>query len=372
MPYGAYFFDNLGDAQSFSAGSLKAEMLKEAEVLLVRSTTRVDAELIRMSPKLVFVGTATAGFDHLDITALKAANIQVSIASGCNAIAVAQYVVSALANLAIQDEFDLREKSLAIVGAGQVGSALEKFCQALGIQYYLCDPPLLDAGDPRSFVSFDEAITCDIICLHTPLICDAPYPTYHLFDSEKLSNLREDQYLINACRGETIDNRALLSEFVVRKRHKRALNIVLDVWENEPDIDSTLIPFLRFATAHIAGHTLEGKARGTSMLYSELCEFLGQKSELQLSSFLPKYEISHVLKSNTPQALLDLCLDVYDISKDDSVFRSIMAQSNQFKEIRRNYPVRREYSAVNLVNKDSQLNNTTLEAAQLLGFQVQD
>ncbi|WP_110427611.1 4-phosphoerythronate dehydrogenase [Glaciecola sp. KUL10] len=368
MPYGSLFFDELGDSKAFSVGNLNSEILKNTEALLVRSTTKIDQRLIKLAPKLKFVGTATAGFDHLDMDSLEDAGINVSIASGCNAIAVAQYVLSAIAHLSNVDDFKLENKTLAIIGAGQVGSALSGFCEALGLEYYLYDPPLQDAGDPRAFVSIEQALACDIVCLHTPLVVDGPYPTLHMFDNQRLKNLRPEQYLINACRGEVIDNSALLALF--ESGHN--LNVVLDVWENEPCIEQKLIPFVRIATAHIAGHTLEGKARGTSMLYDALCKFTTQVNELQLSAFLPSYDKPHELKSNSMQAILDLCLEVYDISKDDRVFRAEMAQSNAFKEIRRNYPVRREYSAVKIVNKDSHANIKTHEIARKLGFDVQD
>jgi erythronate-4-phosphate dehydrogenase len=368
MPYGSLFFNALGESTAFRVGKLNSDLLKGAEVLLVRSTTKVDENLFHLAPKLKFVGTATAGFNHLDIDALKAANISVSIASGCNAVAVAQYVISAIAHLSNLDDFNPYEKRVAIIGAGKVGSALSKFLDALEIDYCLCDPPLQLQGDQRCFVSFEKALECDIICLHTPLVTTGAYPTLHMFDEHRLAALRDDQYLINACRGEIVDDKALHELF---KRGKK-LNVVLDVWENEPDINRDLIPFTRIATAHIAGHTLEGKARGTSMLYDALCEYSNQANDLRLSSFLPSYDNTHHLKADSMQALLDLCLEVYDISKDDSVFRAEMAQSNSFKEIRRNYPIRREYSAVKIVNKDSHTNKKTLEIAQKLGFQVQD
>ena len=368
MPYGSLFFDALGESTAFGAGKLDNDLLKDTEVLLVRSTTKVDKNLIDLAPKLKFVGTATAGFNHLDIDALKAANMSVSIASGCNAVAVAQYVISAIAHLSNIDNFNPKEKRVAIIGAGKVGSALSKFLDVLGIDYCLCDPPLQLQGDERSFVSFEQALECDIICLHTPLVTEGTHPTLHMFNEQRLAALRDDQYLINACRGETVDNEALLRLFKCGNK----LNVVLDVWEHEPDINRELIAFTRIATAHIAGHTIEGKALGTSMLYDALCEYANQANDLRLSSFLPSYDNTHHLKADSMRALLDLCLEVYDISKDDSVFRAEMAQSNSFKEIRRNYPIRREYSAVKIVNKDSHTNKKTLEIAQKLGFQVQD
>jgi len=372
MPYAKDFFSHLGDARPFKAGELEHNALAQADALLVRSTTSVGKDIIAMAGNLKFVGTATAGFDHLDIIQLKQNNIEVSVAAGCNAIAVAQYVFSALLQLSQEDNFTLDDRTVAIVGAGNTGTALSRLLDACHIAYILYDPPAQENGDARVFGSFEDVLQADIISLHTPLTKNVKYPTLHMFSREQLIGLRSDQYLVNACRGEVINNDELLALF----QEGKSLNIVLDVWENEPNITTDLIPFLRFATAHIAGHTLEGKAKGTAMLYDALCNWIKTPPSVFLENLLPTYESQQPFAFGVENDTLDFvykcCLQMYDIAKDDRVFRSSMAQSNAFKDIRRNYPERREYSALKITNSKQIENNKSAEILRKLGFTFTD
>jgi len=372
MPYAEAFFTNLGNAKAFELDSLTCDSLVDIDALFVRSTTKVDAKLLQKANKLQFVATATAGFNHLDIDYLEDRNVKWYAAGGCNATAVAEYVISAIFQLAYEDKFDPFAKKLAIIGAGNVGTALAGILRGLQIDYILCDPPLQAAGDNRSFVNFEVAMQADIICLHTPLVTKGDYPTWHMFDNKQLSNLSEHQYLINACRGEVIDNKALLGCF---ERGKK-LNVVLDVWENEPLIKHDLIPHVRIATAHIAGHTLEGKARGTSMVYDAFCSHLNTQSVLKLEQFLPDFDnnLSMDLSISPFNQLFHMVKYMYDIKKDDGIFRARMAKSESFAEIRKHYPVRREFSAVELEFSASvahkKYNKNVAKIAASIGFKI--
>jgi erythronate-4-phosphate dehydrogenase len=372
MPYAEAFFAGFGNAKAFEVGSLSAESLIDVDALFVRSTTKVDANLLSKANKLSFVATATAGYNHLDINYLKLKNINWYAAGGCNAIAVAEYVLSALLQLTHEDKINLFDKKVAIIGAGNVGTVLANLLGAVGITYVLCDPPLKNQGDQRDLVSFEQAMMADIICLHTPLIEKGDDPTLHMIGSDELANLSENQYLINACRGEVIDNLALLESFESGKR----INVVLDVWEQEPLIEHKLIPFVRLATAHIAGHTLEGKARGTSMVYDAFCCHLDRPSELTLEQFLPAYEICLTLDPSISafEQLFYIVKSRYDIKKDDGIFRSRMAKSQAFSQIRKSYPVRREFSAGSVcyeAENTSKINNKHVaKIAASLGFTI--
>ena len=376
MPYAEPFFSSLADASPFEAGTLLPQSLADVDALFVRSTTKVNADLLQHANKLQFVATATAGFNHLDIDYLDTHNIPWYAAGGCNAIAVAEYVLSAILQLADEDGFDPFAKKVAIIGAGNVGSALAHILDGLSIHYVLCDPPLQSQGDKRPFVSFNTAVQADIICLHTPLVTHGNFPTLHMFNKEALVGLSEQQYLINACRGEVIDNNALLECFKLGIKR----NVVLDVWENEPLINTALIPYVRLATAHIAGHTLEGKARGTSMVYDAFCDHLQQSNELKLEQFLPDFENKLTVNSSISafNQLFHIVRSMYDIKKDDGIFRARMAKSEVFADIRKHYPVRREFSAVGLEfecdkanEKESETNNKNVaQIAASLGFTI--
>jgi erythronate-4-phosphate dehydrogenase len=347
MPYAAEFFSELGDCKVFSHKTINADMLADADVLLVRSTTQVNEQLLAKNKRVQFVATATAGTDHVDKNYLASQNIPFISAGGCNAVAVAEYVLSAMMVMGKRLNWQLAHKTVGIVGAGHVGSALARVLTVLGINHKLCDPPLADTSDGREFVSMNDIMQCDVISLHVPWVKDGPYPTQGLFDKVRLAALKDNQLLINACRGEVINNQAALDLF----EQGKSLNLVLDVWENEPNINMNLIPHTALATAHIAGHTIEGKARGTEMLYLALCKHLGVQADKKLSDYLPMAEPSNIKmseKHNFWQALHQLVLNVYNIDTDDQHFRANMHGAEQFRYIRKQYPIRREFSAITL------------------------
>jgi erythronate-4-phosphate dehydrogenase len=347
MPYAAEFFSELGDCEVFSHKTINADMLADAEVLLVRSTTQVNQALLAKNNKVQFVATATAGTDHVDKGYLASQNIPFISAGGCNAVAVAEYVLSAMLIMGKRLNWQLADKTVGIVGAGHVGSALSRVLGVLGIKHKLCDPPLSDAGDPRAFVTMKNIMQCDVITLHVPWVKDGPHPTQHLFDKKRWAALKDHQLLINACRGEVVNNQAALELF----EQGQLLNLVLDVWENEPSINLGLIPHTALATAHIAGHTIEGKARGTEMLYVALCKHLGIQADKKLSDYLPNAEPSSIQvteKQDFWQILRHVALNVYNIEEDDQHFRENMQGPEQFRYIRKHYPIRREFSAITL------------------------
>lgn len=368
MPYADTFFSGLGDANAFELGSLSSEALIDVDALFVRSTTKVTAELLQKANKLQFVATATAGFNHIDVDYLESNGISWYAAGGCNAVAVAEYVLSAILQLAYEDNFNPFDKKVAIIGAGNVGTALSKILDGLQVDYVLCDPPLQYAGDQRSFVDLAQALHADIISLHTPLISSGKYATFHMLGKDELLALSANQYIINACRGEVIDNSALLDCYKLGEH----LNVVLDVWENEPFINHLLIPHLRLATAHIAGHTLEGKARGTSMVYDAFCKHLNVQSQLKLEQFLPDFENNPVVNSsNSPfNQLFQLVKYMYDIKKDDGIFRARMAKSNAFAAIRKHYPIRREFSAAEVIFCAEEANETNKKNAAKIAASI--
>ncbi|NQY88066.1 MAG: 4-phosphoerythronate dehydrogenase [Colwellia sp.] len=351
MPYAKEFFSDLvvnnTELIAFSGRDLSAEQVLDADVLLVRSITQVDEALLNKNQKLSFVGTATIGTDHIDQTYLAQRDIAFHSAPGCNAVSVAEYVISALVILAERYLLDLTKLSVGIVGGGNTGTRLSEKLSALGIQYKICDPLLSsDINDSREFVSLEEALECDVISLHVPKVIDGAYPTYHLLDEARLNNLKDEQILISACRGEVIDNQALLE----LKKSGHGLKLVLDVWEGEPRVLTPLIDYTEIATAHIAGYSLEGKARGTEMLYQALCQHINIEPVCQLKTLLPSASISSVeLNQEFNEIVLNqLVKMVYDVRRDDAIFRQQLS-SQGFDALRKSYPTRREFSAVQVI-----------------------
>ncbi|CAM4308175.1 4-phosphoerythronate dehydrogenase [Pseudoalteromonas byunsanensis] len=348
MPLVEEFFSDLGEVRRFDGRSLQASSLDGVDALLVRSVTNVNEELLAQAQQLKFVGTATIGIDHVDTALLAQRNIAFSSAPGCNAIAVAEYVISALYAYAQETGTNLEGKTLGIVGVGNIGKCLQQKLINTGLRLLLCDPVRYEAGSLNEHVDIDSVLEqADIVTFHVPLIKDGPHQTRHLLDAERISKLKDNMLVINASRGDVIDNQALLSAV----QQGKSLELVFDVWENEPNILTELLEYVRFASVHIAGHTQEGKARGTQMLYEGLCQRLGKSVDKHLEDFLPVPALTkcRTEKSLTEHDLGRLVHLVYDIRRDDGLMRANLA-SHGFDSLRKTYPPRREFSTLSIEN----------------------
>ena len=366
MPLVEEYFADLGSVTRFDGRNAKPEQIEDVDILLTRSVTKVKAELLQYAKKLKFVGTATIGIDHIDTELLDDKEIAFSSAPGCNAIAVAEYVISALYAYALETSTSLQGKTLGIVGVGNIGQCLREKLQGSGINLLLCDPIKFENGELEEHIELDGLLAqSDIVSFHVPLVKTGKHKTLHLIDSARIAKLKDNMLVINACRGEVIDNQALLESMQAGKQ----LELVLDVWENEPNILTELLPFVRYSSVHIAGHTLEGKARGTQMLYQKVCELLGIPAEKQLSDFLPKPVITAVtLQDNFIQGDLGRLVHlVYDLRRDDGILRKSLSEKG-LDHLRKSYPVRREFSTVTVKNNGSQF----AEQLATLGFKVSE
>ena len=354
IPYAEEFFADIGKVIRFAGRELQPEQLIDVDVLLVRSITKVNAALLSQANKLKFVGTATIGEDHIDKSYLANKGINFSSAPGCNAVSVAEYVLSVFYVLAEKYHFNLLDKTVAIIGVGNTGKGVKSKLDALGVNTLLVDPPRANNEESQDFVELEFALkNADIITCHTPLIRNGENPTYHLINESNLSLLKDDVCLVNACRGEVIDNQALLEHIKHRQSNEQpAIKLALDVWENEPHPLLELIPFTDIATAHIAGYSLEGKSRGTEMLYQKVCDLWHFKKDKKLSDFLPKADVTHLTVENEidVMAMKSMIHFVYDVRRDDALFRRLLSL-NGFDWLRKNYPVRREWSSLTIVNQ---------------------
>ncbi|MRT01832.1 4-phosphoerythronate dehydrogenase PdxB [Ewingella americana] len=362
MPYAVELFSRLGNVQAVPGRPIPQDALNDADALMVRSVTKVNEALLAGKP-VKFVGTATAGTDHVDDAWLQQQGIGFSAAPGCNAIAVVEYVFSSLLILAQRDGFQLRDKTVGIVGVGNVGSRLNARLRALGIRTLLCDPPRADRGDRETFSSLDQLVAeADILTFHTPLNMSGPYSTHHLVDADLLARLPADRILINACRGEVVDNAALLDALNGPKK----LTAVLDVWEPEPDLSLALLDKVAIGTAHIAGYSLEGKARGTTQVFEAFSQFIGQPQKVPLEELLPAPEFPVVSFSGelNEARLLRLIHLVYDVRRDDAPLRRVAGKAGEFDKLRKFYEERREWSSLKVICD----NPATVELLNKLGF----
>lgn len=339
------FFAGFGDIRRVPGRSIDRATVEHADVLLVRSVTNVNRALLEGS-KVRFVGTCTIGTDHLDLDYFNEAGICWSSAPGCNARGVVDYVLGSLMTLAEIEGADLTQRTYGVVGAGEVGGRLIKVLKGLGWNVKVCDPPR-QAAEGGDYVSLEQIIEqCDVISLHTPLTRSGDSATWHLFDQQRLQQLKQGAWLINAARGPVVDNVALREVLLERED----LQAVLDVWEKEPEVDPALAELCVLATPHIAGYSLDGKQRGTAQIYQAYCAFIGQPAAIALSDLLPATWLSEVslhADSDPAWALAMLCRGVYDPRRDDADFRrslvgNVAEQRAAFDVLRKQYPVRRE------------------------------
>lgn len=342
------FFGDIGPVLPLPGREIKTEHLADASVLLVRSVTRVNAALLANTP-VQFVGSCTAGVDHLDTDYLNRRGIAWANAPGCNAGAVVQYVLSAMA--AVAPEWLSRR--IAIIGCGNIGRRLLNCLIKLGVRCVAYDPLLSSTSHP-CLVPLKQALRADIISCHTPLTRSGPFPTYHMLGAAELAQLRGGSVLINSARGSLIDQRALLQ----RLEHQD-IKVVLDVWENEPAINSELLEQVAIATAHIAGYSLEGRERGTLMVYQALSDFLGGAGHQvrQKAGFSLLNQDKVYLSLNKPlppitveQQFNEILLVSYNIERDWQQLCNWRTEQgsigDHFEQLRRHYPVRREYQNI--------------------------
>ena len=372
MPYVQELFGDWAEIITCPGRDMTPEQLIDVDVLLVRSITQVNNALLAKANKLRFVGTATIGCDHIDTELLAERGIAFASAPGCNKVAVGDYVLAALLTVAAHKHWQLKDKTLAVVGVGNTGSQVVQRATALGMTVLQCDPFKAQHGltpnsrnSPTDFVDLKQALTADIVSFHVPITQGGEHPTWHLLGNSQIDALECEQVLINACRGEVWDNAALLA----RQLGPAPLTLVMDVWEQEPNVLAPLVSHVLLATPHIAGYSLEGKARGTFALYQALAEHEQLALAHSLEQLLPTPAIARVeLAASLDQALLARLVSlVYDISLDDAAFRAALGQPGFFDRLRKQYPERRELASLQLVL--GQLTDDGPQA-QALGFNV--
>ena len=346
MPHAQALFAEFGEVIPLAGRQICAADLKEVDALMVRSITRVDRALLADCPRLRFVGTATIGTDHVDQALLAERGIPFFSAPGCNKVSVGDYVLSALLVLAERHELDLGRMSLAVIGASNTGECVAGKAQALGMRVLRCDPPRARQEGASGFVDYQTALSADIVSFHVPITEQGQDASFHLLGAKEIARCPAGQILINASRGEVWDNEALLA----RQQGAAPLRLVMDVWEKEPEVLAALVPHTELATPHIAGYSLEGKARGTWMLYQALCQQEGRQPRAELERLLPAPDVTELSPGRAAdQALIKQLVHlIYDVRRDEARFRARLAIPGSFDEQRKGYPERRELSSLRL------------------------
>ena len=353
IPHVARAFSELAEVTLCNGREIIAEKIYNADVLLVRSVTAIDANLLKDS-RVKFVATATSGLDHIDLDYLQGNNIGFVHAKGSNARSVAEYVLSSLFVLADQHDFKFKDKTAGVVGCGEVGSRVVELLETIGIRTIMNDPPLKDAfgnesGAGEKYRNLQELLAADIITLHVPLTNDGPYPTQNLLDEKHLSQLNDDVILLNTARGGVINEAALKNHLACNHNMK----VVLDVWEDEPDIDLDLLAQVAIGTPHISGYSTDGKIRAIKVIFESFCEFFKLDYKWNPVVELPtanSLELPLGSDIDDQDAIQMAILASYDVRSDSISLRRLPEveagqRSDYFDELRKNYPVRREFPA---------------------------
>ncbi len=329
-----------GSIRKVAAAHIDRALLEHAEVLLVRSVTRVDESLLN-DTSVTFVGSATAGIDHVDVNYLRSAGIIFAHAPASNAVSVVEYVLAAIAVLATRCGRDLRRMTAGVVGCGAVGGRLAARLEAIGMNVLRNDPPREEA-EGGGFVSLEQILAeADLISMHTPLTRIDPHPTHHLIGSREINAMKPDAWLINAARGAVIDSAALAHAL----QTKAIGAAVLDVWEHEPDIDLKLLDLVDIGTPHIAGYSYDAKLAGTRQVMGSLLEFLAVPQANIMNDSYERLDLWPADPALPSSELLRFYIDqMYDITADDARMRLAMnagpSTADAFRRMRKEYPRR--------------------------------
>jgi erythronate-4-phosphate dehydrogenase len=357
IPFAREAFGTLGDVRLKHGRHIAHADLADVDLLVVRSITRVDAALLA-GTRVQFVGTATSGSDHVNTADLDRLGIAFHASLGCNANAVAEYMAAAWLTLATLRGDTLAGRRVGVIGVGHVGSLVVAKARALGMEAVLNDPPKARETGSDRYRPLHDLLDCDIVTCHTPLTFDGLDPTYRLIGEGFFSRLKAGAWFCNAGRGEVV-HEAALHQALDGKRLDAA---VLDVWDREPEIDGRLLARVDIGTPHIAGYSLEGKLNGTAMVYRAACAFLGTEPTWNPAAAIPPRAdglplhgfgegdsaLAHLDRKGVA-ALASTVTAVYPILRDDEALRKTVGMSaadrgKAFDQLRKTYPVRREFS----------------------------
>lgn len=358
-------FEVFGNVTRIKGREISNSILKDCDFLIVRSVTKVDEQLLK-NTNVKFVGTATSGTEHIDLECLKKNKIYFADAKGCNSFAVAEYVITAISKLLSETDEYFYDKTIGIIGFGNIGTKVAKMCQALGMKVKINDPPLERINKSFQSKPLNEILNCDIITLHVPLTFQGVDKTFNLLD-DNISLIKENSILINTSRGGVVNELKLL-EILSKKKIK----LITDVWLNEPDINIDLLSKSEIATPHIAGYSIEGKVNGTKMIFEQLNNFLGTNYQFDFSISKSNKEILEFDSDLSLKNLYELLKRIYDIKNDTFEMKKMLdikadERKSYFDELRKHYHHRKSFK--DFIIKTS--NKILKDVLENLRFQVE-
>ena len=311
---------------------ISREDVADADVLVIRTRTRCDAGLLEGS-SVRMIATATIGVDHIDLDYCASRGIRVHNAEGCNAGGVMQYVFSALYGVASRKSIKLDDAVFGIIGVGHVGKKVAELAEYLGFKVLLCDPPRAEKEGYEGFCELEYLLAnSDVVTLHVPL----DETTCGMADEDFFSIMKPGSIFINAARGEIMDEKAL------KQAMPKFGAVIIDTWNNEPDVDEELIEMVDIATPHIAGYSYQGKQNGTASVVQAVAGFFGipQLYDYFPATDVPEHEpVKLDLRDKKQGEVAAVFQYNYPIFTDDFRFRM---EPGNFEKMRSNYQYRRE------------------------------
>lgn len=363
IPFLKGVFEPYGEIKYLPGNAITNADLIDSNVLLTRSITACNASLLKKTG-IKLIATATIGADHIDTVFCSENNIQWETAKGCNADAVVQYVIAAILEIGAKSGMDLTQKTLGIIGLGEIGSAVAEIAQKMGMKVLLNDPPRHRIEGRSEFVPLERLQEeADIVSIHVPLTFGGEDKTFHLLGDAFFEGLQKPITLINTSRGAVLESEVLKSAV----RNKHISHLVLDVWENEPNIDMELLELTEIATPHVAGYSMEGKANATAMVVHAVSEYFG----LGIDDWYPQLPghtklLKFDCQALSPQEIFRMAFNaVYPIHQD---VLKLKTSPELFEDIRGDYVFRHENGAYSIV-----LSNASQEIADTLkkiGFKL--
>lgn len=338
IPFIKEAIEKIADEVVYAPGKdFTPSLVKDADALIIRTRTHCNRGLLEGS-KVKFIATATIGFDHIDTEYCREAGITWTNAPGCNSASVTQYLHSSLILLQESKGINLSEATIGIIGVGNVGSKVAKVAQELGMRVLLNDLPREDKEGKQNFSSLQTlAKECNVLTFHVPLYKEGKYRTYHLADAAFFQSLKQKPVIINTSRGEVIETDALLNALET----ELISDAIIDVWENEPAINLTLLKKVFLGTPHIAGYSADGKANATRMSLDALCRYFNIQADYQIIPPAPSQP------QITAETLSDAYLQIYDPRQDSNALKT---HPELFEKLRGDYPLRREKKAYTILN----------------------
>lgn len=359
IPYLKGVVEQYGDVTYLAGNEFTKDSIKDADTLIVRTVTYFGKDILEGS-SVKLICSATIGYDHIDTKYCDEHGITWKNAPGCNSGSVMQYIVSVLLTISQQKGFELKGKTIGIVGVGNVGKKVAEACRVLGMKVLLNDPPRQRTENLKDFVDLETIKReADIITFHIPLTKEGEDKTYHIANESFFNLLLKKPVIINSARGAVIDTQAIKKALA----DKKISGAVIDCWENEPDIDLEYMRSVDVATPHIAGYSTDGKANATRMSLQNLASFWNMPDE-PIKAIEPAQITDSVIDAEK-KSIEDIVLRTYNPMEDYSRF---VNTPSKFSELRGNYPLRREFLAYTIQGVK---NNKIIETLKELGFKVE-